>query len=398
MHYFMSDNNKENNSIKAAELRDIIDAEADSIIRLNDQGIIEVFNRSAQSLFGYNENEVLGKTVNILMSEKNDELYTTHLDELKEFGQSGAFENNREVLAKHKDGRIFPVATSITISKYDNKFFFITIIRDITERKKSEERISQYIERMEWVHFEMQNARGEVKRANQIKNMFVANMSHEIRTPLNGILGMTELLLNTELTEKQEKYATRIYSSGEMLLELINDILDFSKIEAGGMRLEPLLCDLHKLVDEVIGIVKPKISEKALRINIKIDDNVPDKIIIDPIRLKQILLNLISNAVKFTEKGSVSVKISAIEFKEGNVKLLFKIKDTGIGIDKSKQNNIFEKFEQGDLSTTRKYGGTGLGLTICKQLVEELMNGHIGFESEAGKGSVFWFEIVVGYN
>lgn len=380
---------------KSDELRDIIDAEADSIIRINDDGIVEIFNRSAQNLFGYKENEVLGKSINILMLEKNSELYTTHLEELKKYGQSGAFENNREVIAKTKDGRKFPVETSITISQYEGKFSFIAIIRDISGRKLAEERISQYMERLEWAHFEVQNARVDVKRANQAKSAFLANMSHEIRTPLNGILGMTELLLNTELTEKQKRYATNIYSSGEMLLELVNDILDVSKIEAGGMRLEAISCNLRNLVDEVMIMLKPKIMEKPLKVNTNIHKDVPKTIIMDPVRIKQILLNLIGNAVKFTAQGHVSVTISAKESLANKVKLYFEIEDTGIGIDKSKQSSIFKEFEQGDLSTTRKFGGTGLGLTICKQLVEELMYGKIGVESEPGKGSLFWFEITV---
>lgn len=365
--------------LETDELRLILDNTFDGVVKVTKSGIIELFNYSAQRLFGYSEAELVGQNIKILITDIPKNLFGTAI----------------ETVAKHKDNGVFPVEVYITPTTVGKKTFLTYVIRDITERKKSEDRISQYTDRMEWAYFEMQNARTESIRANQSKSMFLANMSHEIRTPLNGILGMTELLLNTELTDKQEKYAQRIYSSGEMLLEIINDILDFSKIEAGGMRLEPLPCNLNNVVEEIRGILSIKIKEKNLEFKVSISKNVPVQVIVDPVRIKQILLNLIGNSVKFTEKGYVEVSIFALGMFSDKVKLRFEIKDTGIGVEKSKQAKIFEKFEQGDLTTTRKFGGTGLGLTICKQLVEELMKGQIGMQSEPGKGSTFWFELTL---
>ncbi len=388
-------NNKSKSSTKSSrltveELSSIIDAVVDGVIKTNDIGEIEIFNNAAQRLFGYNTDDILGQKVNILVA---DDFAAVHLLDYDLLGSASVIGRNVETIAKHKDRGTFPIEICITISYHSGKRFFTFVVRDITERKKAEERINQYTDRVEWAYFETQKARSEATRANQYKSMFLANMSHEIRTPLNGILGMTELLLNTGLTEKQEKYANRIYSSGEMLLELINDILDFSKIEAGGMRLEPMPCNLGEIVEEIKNIFSLKIQEKKLKFKVNISKNVPETVIVDPVRMKQILMNLIGNSVKFTEKGSIEVSISTKEILADKVRLRFEIKDTGVGIDKSKQRSIFEKFEQGDLSTTRKFGGTGLGLTICKQLVEELMNGKIGVESELNKGALFWFEL-----
>lgn len=388
-----TDNSTNNlNDLNVMELSSIINAVVDGVIKTNERGEIEVINVSAQRLFGYSAEEILGKHVNMLVDAG---FAVDHLSDYKNLGSSHVIGRNTETFAMHKDGGIFAIEMCITTSKHADKDSFIFVIRDITERKKAEERINQYTDRVEWAYFETQKARSEATSANQSKSMFLANMSHEIRTPLNGILGMTELLLNTGLTEKQEKYANQIYASGEMLLELINDILDFSKIEAGGMKLELMPCSLAEIIDEISGVFSLKIQEKKINFKVQISENVPEKIIVDPVRIKQILLNLIGNAIKFTAHGSVEVIIDAKPVLLDKLRLRFEIKDTGIGIEKSKQGNVFEKFEQGDLSTTRKFGGTGLGLTICKQLVEELMDGHIGMESELDKGSLFWFEIVV---
>lgn len=380
-----------NHDVRDIELNAILDAIVDGVIKINYKGNIESFNLSAQRLFGYSKEEVIGKSINILIPDSTTKTHENYLlnEKLPLAGSS------REILATRKDGSQVPLEVGINCNKYADKYFFIATIKDLSEHKKSEERMAQYNERVEWAYFEMQNARSESLRANQAKSTFLANMSHEIRTPLNGILGMSELLMNTNLTEKQEKYASRIYSSGEMLLEIINDILDFSKIEAGGMHLEPLPCNLTEVVSDVQNMLVIKAKEKKLEFKINIEKNIPQQIIVDPVRIKQILLNLIGNAIKFTEKGYVRTSIILKEKYQDKVKLRFEIKDSGLGIEKSKQAKIFEKFEQADLTTTRKFGGTGLGLTICKQLVEDLMKGHIGLVSEIGEGSLFWFEIIL---
>ncbi len=250
------------------------------------------------------------------------------------------------------------------------------LILEIAERKKIEN--------------ELVSARIKADSANKSKSEFLANMSHEIRTPMNGILGMIHLLNQSELDDLQKEYSETIYQSGKNLLLIINDVLDFSKIEAGRLDFEEIDFQLRDIVKEIVDLFKYKIKEKHLSFDCIWDESLPKMINGDPHRLKQIIINLMNNAIKFTRNGSVSLRIFPVLSKKTFTRIKFEIKDTGIGIDKKDLNKLFKSFSQVDSKTTRVYGGTGLGLTISKDITQ-LLGGEIGVESEVDKGSTFWF-------
>jgi two-component system sensor histidine kinase/response regulator len=239
---------------------------------------------------------------------------------------------------------------------------------------------------------ELKEARVRAEQASLAKSYFLANMSHEIRTPLNVILGTASLLERSDLDQKERKYVERITLSSRILLNLIMDILDFSKIEAGELKLNEVGADFIKLVKEVLTIASTQAEEKKIKLIIKGDLDKPLKIISDPIRLQQVITNLVGNAVKFTAKGEVAVTIQSKRLDENHVNIRLEVKDQGIGIKEEDYGKIFKKFSQVDDSSTRKFGGTGLGLVISKKLVE-ILGGNIGFESQLGIGSTFWFDI-----
>lgn len=251
--------------------------------------------------------------------------------------------------------------------------------REIGDRKSIEE--------------ELHKAKELAVRESRAKSIFLANMSHEIRTPMNGVIGMANILKDTELTEEQKEYLEIIEVSGNNLLTIINDILDFSKIEAGQVELESIPFSLPQQVEEVTKLLHLKAESKGLKLFFSLSPQLPEKIKGDPVRFKQIVLNLTNNAIKFTEDGSITIAMEAVWQKEDKLMIRCNVKDTGIGISEQGKAKLFQEFSQTDASTTRKYGGTGLGLKISKDLVK-LMGGEIGVESDEGKGSTFWFTAV----
>jgi two-component system sensor histidine kinase/response regulator len=330
-------------------------------------------NRAAAALFGAPKSEIIGQLCHrFICPAELGKCPVTDLGQQIE-------RSDRTLLTA--DGRSVPILKTIAHVTIDGRPHLLEAFFDISDRKRMEA--------------ELERAKNAAEQASRAKSEFLANMSHEIRTPMNGVLGMTELLLDTELSVEQQEYVAAVHSSAEALLTIVNDILDFSKIEASRLELEPIEFRLRDAVHDSLRTLSLRAASKGLELAFAIPPEIPDLLVGDPGRLRQILVNLGGNAIKFTPQGEVVVELGKEAETETELELRFSVRDTGIGIPQAKLAAVFEPFSQADASTTRRFGGTGLGLTISKRLVE-MMGGRIWVESEPGTGSIFHFTVRLG--
>ncbi len=379
-------------------LRAITQSARDAILMMDGDGRVSFWNPAAERILGYTADEAVGRNLHDLIAPGR--FHEAHLAAYPRFQRSGegaAVGQTLELAALRKDGSEIAVALSLSAVLVDGSWHAVGILRDITAQKKAEEDLRRALEekdeaneRLEATSALANHMAREADSANLAKSQFLANMSHEIRTPMNGVLGMTDLLLDSDLTDEQRRFASVVRSSAESLLGVINDILDFSKIEAGKLELEELDFDLRRMLEDVAEMLAPRAQEKGLELAYRIDPEMPTLLTGDPGRLRQVLVNLVGNAIKFTPKGEVAVEIRPTAETDRTLEARFEVRDTGIGIPDGKVALLFEAFQQVDASTTRRFGGSGLGLAICKHLAR-LMGGEIGVTSVDRRGSTFWF-------
>ncbi len=385
--------------------RVIVNNSLDAIITIDDSDVIVTWNPGAETIFGYSRKEALGrKLFETIIPSQHREVIGKDMKEFLLETQEGNPIHSRltELMAFRRDGHEFPVELSVSPVQTGEAPFFICNIRDITERKQAEEELRKHRDHLEDLVTErtadLAVAKEVAEAATSAKSDFLARMSHEIRTPMNAIIGLTNLTLKTELAASQRDHLIKVDESSRHLLRIINDILDFSKIEAGKLELESLDFMLNHVVDKMTNMFRVKAAESQIEMFYVIDKNVPLALKGDAFRVGQILINLISNAVKFTNRGSIIVRVMPnkddVLPDSKQVSLLFSIEDSGVGIHKDKLDAMFQPFTQTDGSVTRKYGGTGLGLSICQRLVT-LMGGRIWGESELGQGSTFYFTLTL---
>ncbi|WP_198314556.1 PAS domain S-box protein [Chitinibacter sp. GC72] len=377
------------------QLSSVVNAATEvSIIATDTEGLIQVFSPGAEKMLGYSAHEVLYRQSPAIFHLPDEIVERARIIREKTgdivsgfqvfiyFAKQGVSDTN-EWTYICKDGSSIQVRLSVTAILDDQGQItgYLGVAYNITEQRS--------------LNLAMAQAKEQAELASQAKSDFLANMSHEIRTPMNAVIGFASLLADTVLTKMQQEFVASIQQSGDALLSLINDLLDFSKIEAGHLELERIEFDLRHTLEGAVDIVSEKANSQMIDLACLVDPLVPEKLIGDPARLRQIMLNLLNNAIKFTHQGEVVARVSATLNPEQSCRLRITVKDSGIGLSAENQLKLFKPFTQADSSTTRRFGGTGLGLSICKRLVEA-MGGEIGVESEVGQGALFWFEVNLG--
>ena len=361
--------------------RALAESAHDAIMMTDPGGRLTFWNRASETLFGWRRDEAVGRQVHELLApERLRQAANERLAGFQHSGTGPAVGSTVQLDALRRDGSEVQVELSLSAVSLHGKWHAVALARDVTQHQQSLNALDA--------------AKREAEAAAQAKADFLANMSHEIRTPLNGVIGMTELLLDTPLESLQREYVEVVRTSGAALLRIVDDILDFSKVEAGRLQLEEIEFDLRGCLEEVGDLLGPRAAERGVELVLLQHPEVPERVVGDPVRLRQLLINLVGNAVKFTHRGEIVVRVTRRGVADGRARLRFEVADTGIGIETERLEGLFHAFTQADTSTTRRYGGTGLGLAISRHLVE-LMGGEIGADSAPGRGSCFWFEITL---
>ena len=385
----------------AVRHRTVLETMADGVFTFDEVGTIESVNPAACRMFGFDASAVVGKDVRGLIPDLQLSGGCSERAGQERQDCTGSC----QLVGIRPDGHRFPLDLTVSEMAIGADRLWSGVVRDITERKRAEDELKRYVEEVETARRQVElqadeliqqahdlaDAKDRAEAAARAKSEFLATMSHEIRTPMNGVLGTAQLLLDSELSDEQYEYVKIINASGQALLTVINDVLDFSKIEAGKLAIDPAPFDLHTVAGHVTNLLSSEADRKALELVIRFAQETPRYLVGDEGRIRQILLNLTGNAIKFTNKGHVFIDISGTARRD-SVSIEIRVADTGIGMSEETVARVFESFTQADASTTRRYGGTGLGLAISRRLVE-LMGGTIGAESVLGEGTTFWFKL-----
>jgi len=362
-------------------LNTIIQSAPVPLLMVNSKSEIVMMNSQTEALFQYTPEELIGQKIEVLVPSQFRDAHIHHRKSFLNAPVSRPMSTGGTLMGMRKNGEEFPLEVGLGVIHDQDEHLILAACFDASSRKEAEAMLVK--------------AKHQSEAASLTKSEFLANMSHEIRTPMNAILGLTQLTLDSELNPKQRDHLQKVFRSSKALLGILDDILDYSKIEAGKLNIEQVEFSLGEVVTNVSELFSAQISEKGLELFIEIDRNIHDRLIGDPLRIGQILNNLVGNAIKFTDQGEIHIKVEVIRVEDGLVTLRFAVKDTGIGMDKTQSDKLFTAFNQADTSITRKYGGTGLGLSISKRLVE-LMGGEIAFSSAPDEGSTFSFKVSFG--
>lgn len=358
-----------------SKLSGIFKSVPEAIVVANAQGIIVQCNAATEQIFGYTQDNLMGQNIQLLMDEDDRVQHDGYLRQYLATGHQKLMNQPRIMRGRRQDGTLFPVRLTISETRVDSEHFFIGVMQDFTQIQKAQDLLVE--------------AKDKAEQANLMRGQFLANMSHEIRTPMNGIVGMTELALEQAGSAAQKEYLTLARDSAHHLLQIINEILDFSKIEAKALELLPEALDPSHLIRQTVRSLEPLARAKGIQLHLVPDPALPDCVWLDPVRVRQVLTNLVGNAIKFTAQGSVTVTTGAQEAADASgVVLRIAITDTGIGFDPARTEALFSPFTQADGSVTRAFGGTGLGLAITRSLVQ-LMGGTVSAEGRPGQGARF---------